>query len=193
MKLTRTVLISILVMVLVSAWSLPPAGVNFTSPEIQGDPMVVVSAPVAAGGTITLQVTNKTGGVIAQFKLTGVKSYTFYNLPVGKNTFTVEKGKYKIEYKACGANKTKNLNLTGNKKFNTVSCPVAKVTIINSTGGNMYLSLTGPANYSFNLAPGTNKITVLKGSYQYYVSGGCGSKSGTVNMKNQLRWTWWCY
>ncbi len=160
MKLTRTILMSFLVMVLVSAWSLPPAGLTTGLAPVQSD----LVAPLAA--TINLQITNKTGAVIPQLTLTGAKNYTFYNIPVGKSTYTVEKGKYKLEYKACGANKAKTLNLTGNKKFNTVSCPVAKLSINNTTGSTLYISLTGPANYSLGGPAGNQQAYVAERQVQ---------------------------
>lgn len=194
MKIFRTILYSILIAAVACAWGLPATqavAAPPTSPIELGVLTSGVEAPLAATGKLIFN--NKTGVVIPQLILTGVKNYTFYNVPAGKSEFTVEKGKYSVEYPACGKSKIKKVSISGNTKINTVSCPTTTVNLINQTGGTFYLTLTGPATYRFNIPTGTTKITVMKGQYSYYVSGNCGTSSGTVKIRNRMRWTWWCY
>jgi hypothetical protein len=66
------------------------------------------------------------------------------------------------------------------------------VKILNNTGGNITINLSGPATYSFNIAAGNSTIKVLPGSYTYTVWG-CGTTaSGTVKLKEGYEWTWYC-
>jgi hypothetical protein len=66
------------------------------------------------------------------------------------------------------------------------------VKVINNTGGNITINLSGPATYSFNIAPGTSTIKVIAGTYTYTVWG-CGtSSSGTAKLKEGYEWTWYC-
>jgi len=178
----------LLVALLLSAWTLPAAG--FPAPDQSaGLGITMVSA---TGGTVRLTVNNQTGAVMTRLVLSGTKAYTFYNVPQGKSNFQVIKGNYKFEYQACGAKKTKKVNIQSNTKFTTVKCAVAKIQMVNQTGSNMYLTLTGPSTYRFTLPPGTTPITVLKGSYKYTMATRCGSDSGTISAKGKVRWTWWC-
>ena len=68
------------------------------------------------------------------------------------------------------------------------------ILIINDTGGNLSLSLSGPANYNFNIPPGQQNIYVIPGTYNYTAKG-CGGavESGTENLsKSGHEWKWWC-
>jgi len=57
----------------------------------------------------------------------------------------------------------------------------------------MYMRLSGLAPFRFVLPPGSTRITVLKGTYQYTITGACGGIStGKVIMKGRVRWMWWC-
>jgi hypothetical protein len=89
--------------------------------------------------------------------------------------------------------KNKKANITGNFKFNTVSCPMSKINVINNTGSALTLVLVGPATYTFNLGGGANKITVIKGTYEFTGYASCGTDTGTIKTKGNLRWTWWCW
>lgn len=68
------------------------------------------------------------------------------------------------------------------------------ILIVNDTGGNLSLSLSGPANYSFNIPPGRQNIYVIPGTYNYTAKG-CGGavESGTENLsRSGHEWKWWC-
>ncbi|MBA7490598.1 hypothetical protein ES702_01136 [subsurface metagenome] len=68
------------------------------------------------------------------------------------------------------------------------------ILIINNTGGNLSLSLSGPANYNFNIPPGQQNIYVIPGTYNY-TARGCGGavESGTENLsRSGHEWKWWC-
>jgi len=77
----------------------------------------------------------------------------------------------------------------------TTQAPQGKtitIKIINNTGGNITINLSGPASYSFTFGPGTHNMKVLPGTYSYTVWG-CGtSTSGSKNLKKLDSWTWYC-
>lgn len=186
----RIIIMVLFVGLLISGMSFPPA--DWGNAASTSDITISLQAPQAASATVRLIVSNKTGAVIDRLILTGPKVYTFTNVPQGNSTYTILKGTYSITYKACGTNKTKKVNIQSNFKFSTVSCPTAKINVVNTTGGNLILSLKGPATYRFVIPSGTTRINVLKGSYQYTGSGRCGSQSGTIKAQGRVRWTWWC-
>ncbi len=68
------------------------------------------------------------------------------------------------------------------------------ILVINDTGGILSLSLSGPANYNFNIPPGQQNIYVIPGTYNY-TARGCGGavESGTENLsRSGHEWKWWC-
>ena len=192
MKLLRTFIFSVLIASLAFAWGLPTAQVKAA---VQSDGLISLQpAPLAV--TVRLVFNNKTGVKIDKLVLTGItieKTYTFYNVAPGKTEFSVEKGKYSMEYPACGKTKLKKVNVSGTLKLNTATCPTAIINVNNLTGGTLYLNLSGPTTYHFTLPAGKTKITVWKGLFDYTGSGRCGSKSGELKVKNRTTWTWWCY
>jgi len=184
MSKVRQIIIVLLVGLLLSAWTVPSAQTNSEVTSLQ--------SPQAATDTVRLTLQNKTGAVLERLVLSGPKVYTFYNVPMGKSVYMVLKGKYTIQYKACGANKSKKVNILSNYKFSTVGCPLAKLNVINDTGGILYLNLKGPVNYRHVIPPGTMRINIIKGTYQFTGSTICGSNSGTIKAKGRMRWNWWC-
>jgi hypothetical protein len=77
----------------------------------------------------------------------------------------------------------------------TVQAPQGKtitIKIINNTGGNITINLSGPATYSFTFGTGTHNMQVIPGTYTYTVWG-CGtSTSGSKNLNKVDEWTWFC-
>ncbi len=68
------------------------------------------------------------------------------------------------------------------------------ILVINDTGGNLSISLSGPANYNFNISTGQQNIYVIPGTYNYTVRG-CGGavETGTENLSSSgHEWKWWC-
>jgi hypothetical protein len=66
------------------------------------------------------------------------------------------------------------------------------IKIVNNTGGNLSINLSGPASYSFNFPAGNHTMQVLPGTYTYTVWG-CGtSASGTQKLSKGFEWTWYC-
>lgn len=66
--------------------------------------------------------------------------------------------------------------------------------IVNNTGGTLYLTLSGPAEYDFTIAPGNHTIWVVPGTYNY-TGTGCGGARRTgieVISNNTGNWDWWC-
>ncbi len=186
----RSLFLVLLVVALVLAWILPPRGALAAD---QSDFLSFgLESPAAAAGTVRLTVNNKTGAVLETLTFTGPQTYTFYNVPTGKSIFEVAKGKYRVTYKACGADKTKVVNIQSNYKFNTVACPVARIRVINDTGRTLTLVLSGPASYRFSLPPANTVITVLKGAYEYTGYGFCGTSRGTFKARGRMFWRWWC-
>lgn len=176
----RLFVLAMLVSLLVSAWT--PAPVQSFNPE----------APAEAEGAPKLTIDNKTGATVT-ISLTGPRSYTL-TATAGKTTHLVDPGKYKYNFKACGATKTGSLTVEAKgAKLAIPKCVTASVTIQNDTGGTLFLNLSGTATYSFTLPTGKTKISVIKGKYEYRVSGSCGSKTGSVTLKKGFIWSWWCF
>jgi hypothetical protein len=175
------------------AWGLPITPVQ--AAELPEFTLNQPGAPLAA--TVKIIFNNKTGVKLDKVELTPItapRSYTFYNVAPGKTEFSVEKGKYSMQYNACGKLKVKKLNVTsGTIKLNTATCPTTMINVNNMTGGTIYLTLTGPTTYRFTLPAGKTKITVWKGTFKYTCSGRCGAQSGEIKLKNKMAWTWWCY
>jgi hypothetical protein len=181
----------IIIALLFSAWV--PAQANW-------NPSTAATSTQAAG-TVQLVVNNKTGESF-NLVLKGPATYN-WNLKPGKATFSVQPGKYKYTYKACGGTpKTGTVEVKKNnqtlvlavcKQKNASAGGMVNIPIQNNTGGTVTLSLTGPATYRFTLATGRSTISVLKGTYTY-TAWGCGgaSASGTKNLKGKNLWTWFC-
>jgi hypothetical protein len=172
---------------LLSGWAPPPQDINAT-----------VDKTVDLATTYSLIVNNKTGQNV-QLILTGPATYNF-TVKMGKNTFTVQAGKYKYSYDACNKTKKGTVVVEKNNKLLTIAAckgkgtgGLVRVTVVNNTHGYMRLILTGPANYDFQLPTGKNAITVIRGKYQYTAYGCGASMSGTVNMRQGRVWTFFCY
>jgi hypothetical protein len=175
---------------MISAWT--PIPVNLNPPQ--------ENSSQAAATSVQLVVNNKTGETL-NLSLKGPATYN-WNINPGKTTQTVVPGKYKYTYKACGGQKSGTVEVKKNGKVLTLAAcnqkgakvgGVVNVKIRNNTGGYVQLNLTGPATYSFSLAPGNSTISVIRGKYQY-TAWGCGgaSISGTKQLGGGKTWTWWC-
>jgi hypothetical protein len=176
---------------LISAWT--PMSVSWNAPQ--------ENSVQAAATTLQLVVNNKTGATV-DLSLKGPAGSYNWRVKEGKSTFSVVPGIYKYSYTACGKQVSgsvhvrKNaqvLNLAACAKKATKGAGVVNVKIRNNTGGYVQLNLSGPATYSFSLAPGSSTISVIKGKYQYS-AWGCGgaSISGTKQLGGGSTWTWWC-
>jgi hypothetical protein len=186
MKKIKLLSIVLLISLLLSAWSAPAWGAAAQQGQA-GSP-----ALAAAETGLKLIVDNKSGGELV-LTLSGPRSYSF-TAAKGKNVFYVEPGKYSYTYKACGANRDGSIVISGKGgKLPIAKCVMATVTMVNDTGGSFYLTITGTASYQLTIPTGKSKINVLKGKYEYRVSGSCGSTSGTINLRKGLVWKWWCY
>jgi hypothetical protein len=95
----------------------------------------------------------------------------------------VKKANQKFVLKKC----------TAAKGANSKPAKTVKVNMINDTGGMINLTLSGPATYRLTIQTGKSQIFVMKGRYSYTVYGICGTKSGTINIRGNTRWRWWCY
>jgi hypothetical protein len=149
------------------------------------------AAPADPKNGSKLMIDNKTGSPVT-VTLDGEQDYSFTANP-GKTNQIIARGKYKVEFFACGATRKGSLSATPSAvKLLIPKCVTANVTIRNDTGSSLTLSLTGTGNYLFTLAPGKTKIQVNKGKYEYQVSGACGTKTGKINLGNRMVWRFWC-
>jgi hypothetical protein len=151
----------------------------------------LASSP-AATQLAKLVITNKTADTLS-IRLTGPKNQTLL-VPRGKTTVELPLGKYQYSYKACGADKSGTIDLKKSGKLTVAACQMAKIKVFNLASHNMYLRLNGPVNYNFTLPPGMSNIQVVKGTYQYYLSG-CGGApdTGTFKLNGNIKLTVWCY
>lgn len=152
----------------------------------------LASNPPAAAQTAKLVVTNKTPQNVT-IRLTGPRSQSIV-VPPGKTILQLPPGKYQYSYKVCGADKTGSLDLRKSGKLNITPCPMAKIKFTNLAGKTMYLSLTGPVNYTFTLPSGVSTVRVVKGTYRYSLSG-CGGAptKGTLTFKGNIKLFVWCH
>ena len=153
---------------------------------------VEVLPALAAAGTVTLTITNKTG-VAVRVTLSGDRSYSINAAP-GKTDSLISPGNYMYSYQACGKTINKKLKVSGTKaKINIAACPMANIKFMNETHGGMTMYLRGPASYKFVLVPGTTTVKVIKGSYTYtsYACGGH-TRTGDVKITHSIYWRWWC-
>jgi hypothetical protein len=187
-KLFIPILIAALI---ISAWT--PAPVNWNTPQ--------ENSVQAAAATLQLVINNKTGATVNLSLKGPAGSYT-WTVKSGKSTFSVASGQYKYSYKACDKQVTGTVNVKKNgqvlslpacSKKGTKAAGTVNVKVRNNTGGYVQLNLTGPATYTFSIAPGSSTINVIKGKYQY-TAWGCGgsSISGTKQLGGGSTWTWWC-
>ena len=180
----RAILMCLVVALVTFAFTMPPAG-------LENAASITTQSPAVAG-LVKLTFVNKTGATIPVLALKGAKTYYFYNVPTGQNTFYVPKGKYLVHYMACGRDRLKYFTITSDVKFITVACPTAKITILNKTGSTLFLYLSGPASYTLALLPGRTKITILRGTYTYTGFNACVYASGTQKLKGGTAWIWRC-
>lgn len=164
----------------------------------------MAAQPAASGSTTVRLVINNQTGANVNLSLSGASSY-YFTLGAGKTSVEVLKGKYQYRYLACEANQTGTLEVKkANQKLVLKKCPAAKkagskaaktvkVSMINETGGTMTLILNGATSYRLTVPSGKSKISVEKGKYTYTVYAVCGTKTGTINIRNRLRWSWRCY
>jgi hypothetical protein len=172
MKKINLIIAFVLVSLLLSAWR---------SPGLAGK----------TEGT-KLVIDNKTGAALT-VTLTGPRNYTLTAAP-GKSQNPIEPGKYRYSYKACGAAKTGSITVAAKGgKLAIAKCVKAVVTIVNDTGGTLYINLSGTAVFNFTVGTGKTKVNVIKGKYDYSVSGACGSQTGVINLKKGVVWKWWCF
>jgi hypothetical protein len=190
MKKLTFMVVCLVLSLLVSAWVPAPA--------------IVSSSQAAKAAKIPqIQITNKTGLPVT-VTFTGVKTYVV-TATEKKTTIQVEAGKYNYSYQACDQAKKGSLKVKNNTaKLTIPACKSNKnkaksgstasttVTINNLTGGTLYLTLKGPATYYFTLGLNKTKITVVKGKYTYTAYGCGSSKTGTINLKGNMKWTWYC-
>ena len=74
----------------------------------------------------------------------------------------------------------------------TPACELdTSIVIKNDTGGQVTMYFTGPAKYTFYIAPGTQTLTLCSGEYSY-TAYGCGnaSTSGTAGAGDEIEF--WC-
>lgn len=169
----------------------------------RGDTLTLAACPKkppTPPATYKLVLNNKTGQAV-KITLTGPMTY-YFTLQPGKTSQDLKPGKYRYSYQACGGEKKGTVEVKKNGTVLTLAaCPKNKksgggdvtVKVKNDTGGTVWLTLSGPANYNFTLAPGKSTITVLKGKYAYTIYGcGGGSASGTRQIGGNLEWRFWC-
>jgi hypothetical protein len=123
---------------------------------ICGEPVVQTSAAIdhsilstftvhkTASSTIPLIVANRGLTRIPVLELKGAKNYTFYNVPVGRSIFYIERGAYTAQFEACGAKIVKKFIVKGDHShLYTTKCITVKVILKNDTGDKLNMSLMG--------------------------------------------------
>lgn len=161
-------------------------------------------APAFAADKVQVQFQNKTGAQV-RISLTGPESISL-NLATGKTKAELTPGTYRYSYQACEKTNTGTFKVKGNG--DTLTLPKCAggssggtktivLTIRNNTDQSLYFTFTGPQIYNFTVLTGqTSKFTVVAGKYNYLVTGyGCGGygeSKGTLNLKGNFKWRWYC-
>lgn len=153
---------------------------------------------------VQVQFQNKTGSPV-RITLTGPATVSI-NLGTGKTKSELAPGTYKYSYEACDKTNTGTFKVRSNGDTLTLpkctstasgSSKTVTISIRNDTGQVLRIVLVGPRTYTFTVSSGQNgKFTMEAGKYSYTVSGyGCGGYSedkGTVNIKKDFKWHWFC-
>lgn len=168
MKKTVMIIGFLFLVVMLGGWSPLPHGVDLMSVNAASDP--------------TLTLNNQTGAAF-YLTATGPQVYTFHVLD-GKNNFVVVKGEYTLSYWACGGQQTVFVNVKKSGATLKLLCETAKnpssktpkLTIENKSGGPLYVTLTGPKTYTFNVPTGKSNYSVDMGTYDVSYRA-CGAQS----------------
>jgi hypothetical protein len=116
-----------------------------------------------------------------------------FTVPAGQtSTQSVAPGSYQIAVtSACGPESKPFTISDGETLSFTYECVPAQATIVilNDTGGNITVSLSGPTSGNFSASGRETTITVAPGSYSMTVSARCGRQieTFTINNGDQLR------
>lgn len=172
MKVQKLILF-VFVLVFVALLALQP-GAAFAGAE--------QSANLADEGTVKLRINNKSEGPL-RIQLQGPKTY-YLNAPIGASKHDVLPGTYKYNYLAYGTYTEGSLEILKNGVQLTIASQSVKVNIKNKTGVALTLRLEGPQVKFVNLPPGTTKIVVWKGDYDYSFNAFGLFKSGKVEFQN---------
>jgi hypothetical protein len=203
-KSSRWFVVVSIVLLLGSVWQPTTALAAQPAAALAAQPTAVLAAQPAAGSALVTLVVNNQSGANLTLSLSGAGSYTF-TLGGGKTKVQVARGKYQYRYYACGAYQSGALEVKkANQKFVIKKCAAAKktaskpantvkVNVDNNTGGFLTIILSGAGSYTFTVPNGKGQIYAPKGKYTYTVRGVCGTESGTINIRNGLRWHWWCF
>ena len=142
-------------------------------------------AQPAFAATVDLNVHNNTEETV-KIVLTGPKNYSFDVVP-GKILKTVEEGKYKYSYGACGEKLSGEITVEDDNQWLVVE-PCSAVGlfakfVVDSHLDSVTLKLTGPASYDLAATLGSNKFISLQvGDYAYSYDACGGTWTGTLNI-----------
>ncbi len=158
-----------------------------------------------AADKVQVQFQNKTGAPV-RISFTGLASVSF-NLGTGKTKAELAPGTYKYSYQACDKTNIGTFKVRSNGDTPS-HCPSVQTAVRVAPRAfylqsemildqALYFVFTGPKTYYFTVLSGpTGKLTVEAGKYKYTVSGyGCGGYSedtGTLNLKGNFKWRWYC-
>lgn len=163
------------------------------------------AADSLAADKVQVQFQNKTGAAV-RLSLTGAATVSF-NLATGKTKAELAPGTYRFSYEACG--KTNAGTFKVKKAGDNLTLPkcaggggaggTKTVTLIiqNQTDGTLYFVFTGPKTYYLTVPVGKTRFTFEAGKYNWTMSGtacgGYGTDAGTLNVKGNTNWRWFCF
>jgi hypothetical protein len=133
--------------------------------------------------------------------MTGPEDYEL-TLNLGKNKFVdIVAGEYFYSYDACDSTISGTVRVTKNGKAQLTlkSCETQALLAYglpnpsNLRIGNHYafplsMSFSGPANYRFELAPGYNRIDVIRGTYSYVYTAYGKTYTGSIDVSGPTTW-----
>jgi len=140
------------------------------------------SVQFAGEETVKFRVVNMSEGPL-RIQLQGPKTY-FLSTPIGTSKHDVLPGTYTYSYLAYGIYTEGKLDILKDGVQLTISSQSVKVIIKNKTGVALTLRLVGPQIKNISVPPGTIKIDVWKGNYDYSFTAFGLYKSGTVEFQS---------
>ena len=132
--------------------------------------------------TVQLRINNKSEGPL-RIQLVGPKTY-YLNAPIGTTKHAVIPGIYTYSYLAYGTYTEKKLEILKDGTQLTIVSQSIKVQIKNKTGVALTMRLVGPQIKNVSVPPGSVKVDIWKGTYEYsYLAFGI-FKNGTVEFQS---------
>ncbi|KAA3648679.1 MAG: hypothetical protein DWQ07_00330 [Chloroflexi bacterium] len=155
---------------------------------------ISVNYSVKAEEMRNLDINNRSGETI-QVSLVGLAEYQF-TVSGNKVSVDVVPGRYQAYFTACGIDYVMAVNLL--HKDGQLSVPrcetpaSSRVKVQNHTGEDMVVTLSGPEYLTVTIDPGTTRLDLAQGTYNFTVWSQGKCITGTLEVVGKVvNWSWW--